>query len=79
MTAPDMFDVLTRLENQIISINGIADALSLMATSEEIGNGRKALAYLGGQLTEHLSDAREAFDDIFHAMHGKPADKGDAA
>ena len=77
MSAPDSFDILTRLEDELISIRGLADALVLMATSESIGNGRAALGYLGSQLAEHHAAASEAFDEVFEAMK-KPDDKGRA-
>ena len=67
MSAPDMFDILTRLENQIINMQGAADILHFMATSENFGNGSEALAYLANRLAEHHRAAREAFDEIFEA------------
>jgi hypothetical protein len=66
-------DALSRLENQLIHMEGIAQCLMLMGMSPYATDGAAGMSYLGGQLAEHYHAAREAFDEVFAAMKQKPA------
>jgi hypothetical protein len=62
--APVERDALSRLEDELISIAGLADCLVLIGISR---SNDPAFGYLGSQLNAHHDAAREAFDEVFDA------------
>jgi hypothetical protein len=73
MSVPEDRDALTRLEEALSNIGGLAHCLNLMGASRY---NDTAFTYLGGQLQDHHEAAREAFDEIFAAANngGQPGD-----
>ena len=80
MSAPEQItdDALSRLEEEIIQIKGLARCLQLMGEGKYSGDSEIAFAYAGDRLLEHHDAAREAFDEIFEAMMKQRDGKGQA-
>lgn len=68
------FNALNRLESELLAVQGVAEALMLIALSApEVREGMHALYYLARQLDLHRQEARAAFDEIFEAIKQKSA------